>query len=95
MTKQINYKKEFIEFLRERDLITSFCAGLAHPKWKDNEKLALSLTKYLNNNLTGKMFNDAETWISLAFLWKAHTKNHDFWETIDGEWRVKLNDLQN
>lgn len=88
MTKQINYKKEFIEFLRERDLITSFCAGLAHPKWKDNEKLTLSLTKYLNNHLT-------ESWISLAFLWKAHPKNHDFWETIDGEWRVKLNDLQN
>lgn len=87
MKKQINYKKEFIEFLRERDLITSFCAGLAHPKWLSEsfylKQKGKSLFSYINQT------NAPNQLIMTAFLWTDHTKGADFWEGIDKEWRLK------
>lgn len=89
MKKQINYKKEFIEFLRERDLITSFCAGLAHPKWGDaaafyrNQK-GVALFNYIN------CAQGLCPLVSDAFHWATHPKGHTFWNDINDEWQTKI-----
>lgn len=99
MKKQINYKKEFIEFLRERDLITTFCAGLACPKWyleSDSDVMhnGLTLTSYINQNA-----NEPRNWIFKAFHWAQHKINspkregHEYWNNIDNEWRHYLSHL--
>ena len=86
MKKQINYKKEFIEFLRERDLITTFCAGLAHPKWLSEscylKQKGKSLFSYINHNAPNQL-------IITSFLWAYHTKGAVFWEDIDKAWKLK------
>lgn len=78
-------KKEFIRFLKERDLVTKYCAYLASNNM--GCRFGMKLSSFLNGFTP-------DNWINYAFLWSKSAEGRLAWKSLNEAWEIRLNALK-